>query len=46
MYNMAFIADHNIAIMSIFDLKEKTHNRIRSHTFDKVCTCLEPMESL
>lgn len=31
-YNMSFIVNHDIAIVPVFDLKQKTENTVAGHT--------------
>lgn len=40
MYDMSRSVQHQVAIMSVFDLKQETNDRISSHAFDEVGSSL------
>ena len=41
MYDVPLLVDHDVAIVSVLDLKQVTHKRVSSHTLDEVTACLQ-----
>lgn len=44
--NVAFSVDHDVAVVSIFDLKDVASHRIRSHGLDEVQASLLESDSV
>ena len=40
MYDVSLFVDHDVAIVSVLDLKQVAHQRVGSHTLDEVSTSL------
>lgn len=38
MNNVPLLVNHNVAIVTVFDLQEKAHDTVGGHTFDKLGT--------